>query len=194
MNREEALESIREITLAIREGSHDVFWSVYKAEYNNLVFFVNSYTRNKQDAEDIVQETMLAIWQSHESLDPDKSFRPYLYTIARNKALNYLRDNAKRLKGSSTQEAENIINAISLESSAVMDEINAMELQGFIDRIYASLPDKFAQTFRMSRIEGMTYNEIAQELGITPKAVEYQISISLKAFRSKLKPLEINFK
>ena len=56
------LERMREITLAIKEGSADVFRSVYRAEYNNLVYFVNSYTKNRLDAEDLVQETMLAMW------------------------------------------------------------------------------------------------------------------------------------
>ena len=60
------------------------------------------------------------------------------------------------------------------------------ELQEFIDRIYLSLPDKVTNIFKMSRQEGLTYNEIAQMMGVTPKVVEYQVSIALKAFRLKI--------
>ena len=67
----EILERMREITLAIKAGSEGVFRSVYRAEFNNLVHFVNSYTRNRLDSEDLVQETMLAIWKNRESLDPE---------------------------------------------------------------------------------------------------------------------------
>ena len=182
----EILARLNEITLAIKAGSNDVFWSVYRAEYNNLLHFVSSYTRNLQDAEDIVQETMIAIWDNRETLDPKKNFRSYLYTIARNKSLNYLRDNAKRLKGSSLQESENLINSLALSASCVEDEINALDLQSFIERIYLSLPEKVVNTFKMSRQEGLTYNEIAERMGITTKVVEYHISITLKAIRLRL--------
>ena len=182
----EILARLNEITLAIKAGSNDVFWSVYRAEYNNLLHFVSSYTRNLQDAEDIVQETMIAIWDNRETLDPGKNFRSYLYTIARNKSLNYLRDNAKRLKGSSLQESENLINSLALSASCGEDEINALDLQSFIERIYLSLPEKVVNTFKMSRQEGLTYNEIAERMGITTKVVEYHISITLKAIRLRL--------
>ena len=182
----DVLERMREITLAIKAGSEDVFRSVYRAEFNNLVHFVNSYTRNRLDAEDLVQETMMAIWEGRDTLDPGRNFRSYLYTIARNKSLNYLRDNAKRKKDSSLQDSETLINSLALSSLAVEEEINALELQEFIDRVYLSLPKKVVNTFRMSRQEGLTYGEIAQNLGITPKVVEYHISITLKALRLKL--------
>ena len=182
----DVLERMREITLAIKAGSEDVFRSVYRAEFNNLVHFVNSYTRNRLDAEDLVQETMMAIWEGRDTLDPGRNFRSYLYTIARNKSLNYLRDNAKHKKDSSLQDSETLINSLALNSLAVEEEINALELQEFIDRVYLSLPKKVVNTFRMSRQEGLTYGEIAQNLGITPKVVEYHISITLKALRLKL--------
>ncbi|MBQ1647255.1 MAG: RNA polymerase sigma-70 factor [Bacteroidales bacterium] len=182
----EILERMREITLAIKAGSEGVFRSVYRAEFNNLVHFVNSYTRNRLDSEDLVQETMLAIWKNRESLDPERNFRSYLYTIARNKSLNYLRDNANHLKSSSLQESETLINSLALSSPSVEEEINALDLQSFIDRVYLSLPEKVVNTFRMSRQDGFTYNEIAEKLGITVKVVEYHISITLKALRLKL--------
>ena len=182
----EILERMREITLAIKAGSEGVFRSVYRAEFNNLVHFVNSYTRNRLDSEDLVQETMLAIWKNRESLDPERNFRSYLYTNARNKSLNYLRDNANHLKSSSLQESETLINSLALSSPSVEEEINALDLQSFIDRVYLSLPEKVVNTFRMSRQDGFTYNEIAEKLGITVKVVEYHISITLKALRLKL--------
>lgn len=184
MTQDNVLDGLKEITLAIKAGSKDVFKTVYRVEYNNLLHFVYSYTGSHQDAEDIVQETMMAIWENRESLDPDRNFRSYLYTIARNKSLNFLRDGAKRPKGISIKDdTDAIINSLALCSHTVDEEINALELQGFIDRIYLSLPDNIVNTFKMSRQDGMTYNEIAEKLGITPKVVEYHIHITLKAFR-----------
>lgn len=180
------LEVLKEITLAIKAGSKDVFRSVYRAEFQNLVHFVHSYVMNKQDAEDLVQETMLAVWENRDSLNPERNFRSYIYTIARNKSLNYLRDNAKWMKDSAMMDSDTLINSLALSSQSVEEEINAMELQGFIDRVYLSLPEKVVHTFKMSRQEGMTYNEISELLGITPKVVEYHIGLTLKALRRKL--------
>lgn len=186
MTDKNALGSLQEIALAIKAGSEDIFKSVYKAEYLNLVCFVRNYTKNKDDSEDLVQETMMTVWENRENIDPSKNFRSYLYTIAKHKTLNYLRDNAKRAKDGSLQESDFLINSIALSSSSVEEEINAMELQGFIDRVFLSLPEKFVDTFKMNRVEGLTYNEIAEQLGISVKVVEYHISITLKALRSRL--------
>ena len=87
---------------------------------------------------------------------------------------------------SSLQESETLINSLALSSPSVEEEINALDLQSFIDRVYLSLPEKVVNTFRMSRQDGFTYNEIAEKLGITVKVVEYHISITLKALRLKL--------
>lgn len=181
------LEIMREISLAIKAGSTDVFRSLYRAEYLNLLRFVMSYAHNSQDAEDIVQDTMISVWENHQSIDPSRNFRSYLYTTARNKALNYLRDNAKRFKDSSIHESLTLLNSLALSSSSVEEEYNAIELQSFIERIYSSLPERVMTIFKMSRQEGLTYNEIAQKMGVTPKVVEYNVSIALKAFRSRIK-------
>lgn len=190
MTQDSIIDGLKEITLAIKAGSKDIFKTVYRVEYDNLLHFVYSYAGDRQDAEDIVQETLMAIWENRESLDPDKNFRSYIYTIARNKSLNYLRDKAKRPKGISIKDNSNaIINSLALCSSAVEEEIHALDLQGFIDRIYLSLPDNIVKTFKMSRQDGLTYNEIAEKLGITPKVVEYHIHITLKTFRYVLEKL-----
>ena len=165
------------------QESYEAFYEQY---HSKIVRYLAKKCVYYQDAEDLVQETMLAVWDNRESLDPGKNLRSYIYTIARNKSLNYLRDNAKRLKSGSIEESDNLINSIALSSSSVEEEINALELQEFIDRIYLSLPEKVVNTFKMSRQDGYTYNEIAEKLGITTKVVEYHISITLKALRFKL--------
>ena len=70
--------------------------------------------------------------------------------------------------------------------SSVEEQISALDLEDFIERIYLSLPENVVNTCRMSRQEGLTYNEIAEKLGITTKVVEYHISITLKAIRLRL--------
>lgn len=182
----EVKEQMKEIALAIKAGSRDIFKSLYRAEYANLLYFVSSYTHNRQDAEDIIQDTMISLWENRETINPDFNFRSFVYIIARNKTINYLRDNAKHSKGKSILDNEYMLDSIALSSPSVEEELNALELQEFIDRIYLSLPQRVVDIFKMNRFEGLTYNEIADKMGITSKVVEYHISIALKAFRLRI--------
>ena len=179
-------EQMEEIALAIKAGSRDIFKSLYRAEYANLLYFVSSYTHNRLDAEDIIQDTMISLWENRDSINPDFNFRSFIYIIARNKTINYLRDNAKRSKGKSILDNEYMLDSLALSSPSVEEELNALELQEFIDRIYLSLPQRVVDIFKMNRIEGLTYNEIADKMGISSKVVEYNISIALKAFRLRI--------
>ena len=118
-------------------------------------------------------------------LDPNYSIRTYLYTIARNKTLNLLRDTA-RAKANTLAGQEALVNLQALNHESVTEKIDALELQKIIDRIYLALPDKVVTTFRLNRVEGLTYKEIAEKMNISVKMVEYYISIALKRFRTEL--------
>ncbi len=176
----------REITEAIKAGSKDIFDSFYRVEFTNVLHFVKRYLGYDDAlAEDIAQETFVSVWQTRDRLDPNYSIRTYLYTIARNKTLNLLRDTA-RAKANTLAGQEALANLQALAGESVTDRIETLELQKMIDRIYLALPEKVVKTFRMSRVEGLTYKEIAEKMNISVKMVEYYISIALKNFRSGL--------
>lgn len=176
----------KEITEAIRDGSRDIFDSFYRVEYYNVLHFVKRYLGyDNALAEDIAQESFMSVWQTRERLDPNYSIRTYLYTIARNKTLNLLRDTA-RAKANTLAGQEALVNLQALNHESVTEKIEALELQRMIERIYLTLPDNVVTTFRLSRIDGLTYKEIAEKMNISVKMVEYYISIALKRFRTGL--------
>ena len=176
----------KEITEAIRDGSRDIFDSFYRVEYYNVLHFVKRYLGYDSSlAEDIAQESFVSVWQTRDKLDTNYSIRTYLYTIARNKTLNLLRDTA-RAKANTLAGQEALVNLQALNHESVTEKIEALELQRMIDRIYLTLPDKVVTTFRLSRIDGLTYKEIAEKMNISVKMVEYYISIALKRFRTGL--------
>ena len=176
----------REITEAIRAGSRDIFDSFYRVEFLNVLHFVKRYLGYDDSvAEDIAQESFVSVWQTREKLDSNYSIRTYLYTIARNKTMNHLRDMA-RAKANTLAGQEALVNLQALNHESVTEKIDALELQQMIDRIYLTLPDKVVTTFRLSRVDGLTYKEIAEKMNISVKMVEYYISIALKRFRTEL--------
>lgn len=176
----------REITEAIKAGSREIFDSFYRVEFLNVLHFVRRYLGYEDSlAEDIAQECFISVWQTRDRLNPNYSIRSYLYTIARNKTLNLLRDTA-RAKANTLAGQEALVNLQALSNESVTERIDALEMQKMIDRVYLALPEKVFTTFRLSRVEGLTYKEIAEKMNISVKMVEYYISIALKRFRTGL--------
>ena len=170
---------------AIRSGSEAAFEAFFRAEFRNVSFFVGRFVRDTNQAEDIAQESFLALWRTREKLDPRQNIRNYVLTIARNRALNWLRDYAGRL-GGTLEAREADIHARILRSPEVEQRIYALETEQMLTRVFKSLPEKTREMFLMNRRDGMTYSEIAQKEGVSVKVVEYNIVLALKAFRRVL--------
>ena len=170
---------------AIRNGDELTFEIFFTMEFKNVVFFVASYIGNESIAKDIAQESFISLWNRREHIDPNHSLRSYLFTIARNKTLNYIRDNRLKKKNSLDQENLNI-NFYALSHPSVVNEIDALEMEKLIDLTIGELPEKIRRIFNLSRVENLTYKEIAEKENISIKAVEYQIKKALDIFRKKL--------
>ena len=170
---------------AIRAGSEAAFEALFRAEFRNVAFFVNRYVRDDVQAEDITQESFLALWKNRERIDPRQNLRNDVLTIARNRALNYLRDVISR-KGGTLEGREAEIHARILQHPEVELRIEALETEQMLTRVFNSLPGRVQEMFTLNREEGLTYAEIARKLDVSVKVVEYNIVLALKAFRRAL--------
>ena len=170
---------------AIRAGSESAFEALFRAEFHNVSFFVQRYVHDQEQAEDIAQESFLALWKNRDSIDPERNLRNYVLTIARNRSLNYLRDVASR-RGGTLEGREAEIHARILQSPEVEQRLEALDTEGMLARVFRSLPEKAREMFVMNRQEGMTYAEIARKYDVSVKVVEYNIVLALKAFRRVL--------
>ena len=174
------------IATAIKDGNEEVFKAFFRSEFNNIVFFVSKYVKNIFNAQDIAQETFITLWNTREQINPNLNIRTYVFTIARNKALNYIRDHAKK-QASTLEEREAAINLYALNAPSISEKIEALELEELIEKIYKLLPEKIKESFVLSREFGLTYEEIARKKGVTVKVVEYHIVSALQLFRKKLR-------
>lgn len=140
-----------------------------------------------QEAEEVVQDVFVALWSKREELDPDQNLQSYIFTIAKNRCLNFIRkkiNERKYIDKVSLQEA--VLNRDALLDESY-DRLNTSELALKINRIKNGIPSKSLEIFKMSRNENMTYDEISDSLGLSKKAVEYHMSKVLACFREKLK-------
>jgi RNA polymerase sigma-70 factor, ECF subfamily len=156
---------------------------LYKCHYRAVYRYIKDFIHNDEDAKDLVQELFTAIWEKRHTLNLIKPLRSYLFSAAHNKAINHLRDQArkKRMLG----EIVNRSGSGKIAPSAD-GEIEADELARIIKEAIALLPPKTRATFLMSRKQNMTYQEIARHLNVTDKAVEKNMSKALALLRKYL--------
>jgi RNA polymerase sigma-70 factor (family 1) len=179
------MNDLKTLTNAIRTGSEVAFEAFFRAEFSNVAFFVNRYIHDSCQAEDIAQEAFLTLWKHRDNLDTERNLRNYVLTIARNRALNWLRDVIAR-QGGTLEAHEALIHSRILQDPEVDQRIDALETEQMLARVFNSLPEKAREMFRLNREEGMTYTEIAAKHGVSTKVVEYNIVLALKAFRKAL--------
>ena len=175
----------QDIAREIRDGSQSSFEIFFRLEFDNVTHFIESYTHDHTQAEDLAQETFCSLWDKRATIDPAKNFRAFVFRIARNKTINALR--TKEPTADSESRLEIGANVLALSDSSMEGIIEGLELGRLIQDVYDSLPDSAKDSFIMSRKYGMTNKEIAEKEGLTVKAVEYHIKISLRIFKEKLK-------
>lgn len=155
---------------------------LFRQYYSYLCQAVYKIIPDPKLTEDIAQEVFLELWKRKDRLAISGSFKAYLRRAARNKALNYLR--SQRIAFEDRED----LPAIEAEIPGVVQQMEAAELHEIIDRAIDHLPERCRVVFALSRFEDMTYQEIADQLEISVKTVENQISKALKLLRIALGP------
>lgn len=138
------------------------------------------YVKNAEDADEIVNDTFLTLWEKKDEVLNDLTVKNYLYTIVRNKSLNFLKK--KKL------DEVNLDNEFEVASIniSVIEQIQARETEQAIFEIIEKLPPKCKQIFVLSRKEHMNNKEIASLLEISEKTVENQITIAIRIIKDGL--------
>ena len=176
---------LRLFSEAIKASDTEAYEVLFRAEYENVKYFIRHYVHDGPESEDLAQETFASLWTNRDRIDPQRNIRSFLFTIARNRALNHLTMLRTRLTDPLEKSSVNL--AIeSLDSEAIISRIDALDMKRIIDMVYEKMPELTRRIFIMNRDENMTYEEIAQSTGLSVKKVEYNMVKALKQFRSKL--------
>jgi len=172
----------QEIQSLFRQDREKAVEALFQSYYVYLCQAAFRIVTDSQLAEDLTQEVFFELWRKKEGIEFTISIRAYLRRAVVNKALNYIRDRKKI-----TDDEDKMLNAESTAPS-VTQLLDSEELQQLIDRSIDELPEKCRLVFVLSRFEEMSYQEIADHLGISIKTVENQIVKALKHMRLALQP------
>ncbi len=162
------------------------FEKLYKKYFKKALNYAFQYTRDIESSEGIVQETFINIWEKRKHLDSQNNIEYYILTIVRNRALNHLRDKARRTKrAGETLNIDDNINTIAL-SYTTIDYSTYLNIKKIVMDTINNLPPKIKKTFLLSRNEKLTNKEIAEKQNISIKTVEYRIGKALVMLKMKL--------
>ncbi len=172
----------------LRKGDIKAFEMLYNEQYKSLCYYAQRFVFDQDTSREIVQFVFVRIWEKRDSLSVDISLKTYLYAAVRNKCLDYLKhlkieNEFEKMRMKEFQESGNIL------SKTIDDPLDGLvteELENAIREAIESLPDKCKAIFELSRYDGLKYSQIAEELNISVKTVETQISRAIKTLREKL--------
>lgn len=172
-------KDIQLISLQLIAGDELAFDTVYKRYYGPLCAFASQYVL-VSEAEEIVQDTMMWLWENRGSLVPEMSLKSLLFTIVKNKCLNAI---------SHTQVKQQVHEKLFEVYQEQFEDPDFYlgELMQMVSKSIQELPEEYRKAFEMNRFEKLTYNEIADKTGVSSKTIAYRISQALKLLRVQLK-------
>ena len=166
------------------------FEDVYLSYFSKMKYFAKECVISEEDAENIVQDVFVELWENKEMLNMHMNLIAYLFTTIKNKCLNHLRHKlVVQETANKLQEEYTISLRMNLDSLETFDNnlFSDQDIEKLISRALDALPEKCRAIFIMSKIEGKKHNEIAQELNISINTVGSQIGIAYKKLRTELK-------
>jgi RNA polymerase sigma-70 factor (ECF subfamily) len=165
----------------LQKGNVAAFDSLFEGYSQKLFGFALKYFKNESDAEELVQEVFVKVWENRQTLKSELSFKSYLFTIA----LNQIRKHFNK-KATSLRYLESLQNEPEfIDYQAVNDDNYESALQQ-INLIIEQMPPRRREIFIKSKLEGKSSKEIAAELNISAGTVDNQVSEALRFIRSRL--------
>ena len=165
---------------AVQRGDQKAFDTLFRRYYPMLCAYGHRFVE-LEDAEEIVEDSLLWIWENRENLFIETSLSSYLFKMIYRKALN------KLAHIDATQRADTRFYEEMQEMLQDTDLYQVEELTQRIKDAIATLPESYREAFVMHRFRDMSYKEIAEILGVSPKTVDYRIQQALKQLRVDLK-------
>lgn len=175
-------QKFSEWTKSIRNGNEKAFKEMFDATFESFVRYAWKYTKDKDSAMDIVQESFIKLWDIRSKLDPALSLKTYFYRMVKHKSLNYLRDEKDHTKEIDDLQIPD--NSLSIFKEEDNQDSSLIEpLKQWINE----LPARQQEAFKLSRYEGLTHDEIADIMEVSPRTVNNHIGAALNNLQERYK-------
>ncbi len=181
-------QSEHEISIDLKSGliNGDVnaFENIYRFYFHRIFHFVNRFAVTREDTEEIVQDVFVKLWEKRASIDLDKNFSSFLFTIAQNMVIDRMR---QYMAAEKRMQVYRVKNANKVSRRSTEELVNYYELSNLITELINDLPPRRRMVFKLNREKGMTYKEIADLLKVSQGTIEKQMSKAIHTLTSILK-------
>ena len=177
-----------EFNIRLKEGNSLAYEELFKQTYPRLLGYCSLFIHNQAQANDLVQECFVRLWEKRSTISASQSVESLLFVMLRNRCLNYLRDQKLHVSDKNI----NLVGENELQHLYQLDfagkEEKTLE-EKLIEAIRESvdnLPEKRKLVFIKAKIEGKKNKEVAEELGISVKAVEKHLHQAKEQIRNEM--------
>jgi RNA polymerase sigma-70 factor (family 1) len=170
----------QQLASLLREGNAAAFTEVYNRYWDKLLAVAVNRLHDEQEAEECVQDVFLSVWRRSHTLELRHALSTYLWVAVKYQVINRLNKRYTKKRISTTE----LIDEVSVPSPEA--SLLEKELLDRIDITVALLPEKCRMVYRMSREDGKSNKQIAQDTGLSEKTIEGHITRALKDIRTNL--------
>lgn len=178
--------SNQQLINGIKQGDVVAFEEIYRQYYNFLCLIADHIVRNPSDAEEIVSDVFVKLWNIREKIDITSSLKAYLVKAIHNTSVNYI-ERSKIRKKLTDSLSNSDYELLAWNSDYPLGRLYKKEIINILDNGIKTLPDACRQIFILSRENDMRYTDIADNLGISVNTVKTQMKIALVRLRETLK-------
>lgn len=172
----------QQLLSALRFGNEGALRQIFDRHYPLLLGDIYRLIPDESTCQDLAQEIFVDLWNKRENLDIHTSLRAYLRRAAVNKSLNFI-------KASKRHQFEDTDDLGQLPDNTLLDNTKREAQENLEDALHAAisaLPEKCRVVFNLSRFEQLSHRQIAEQLGISVKTIENQITKAMKMLRDAL--------
>lgn len=176
-------KSDSEALLELAEGNLSAYRFLFDQHFTDLCNFLLIYLHSRELSEEIALEIFMFIWEKRETLQIRATFKSFLFSSAKNRAISLYR-----------KEQKIQFTSLNTDSPVLPDDNNSQhlleinELRALIETAVNKLPEKSRQIYHLAWEKNLSHKEIAGQLGISPKTVENHVGIALRKLRESLSP------
>lgn len=164
-----------ELLIQLREGAETAFNALYNAYSRPIWLRILRLVKEKDIADELLQEVFINIWKNRQQIDPEKSFKAFIYTVAQNLVYNYFRKNA-----SDSNLLQNLLLQSPQHYMNVEQLMEEKELRKLLDDAINQLSPQRKRAFILCKVEGRSYEEASKIMGVSVATINSHITQSLQ--------------